>query len=199
MGVWVPDGDGTCNGLLKFALNETNIENTLLIFVVSMSQPWNIFDSLNKWSTIIKEHVKKLNIDEKKLNELKDRQRYLYQNYQEPDETTTTQNGNQSTNASQLTNGGGSAATTPKATASMSSIFGKKEGGTPVVANTSLNDSKNNDDYLPLDPSILTTNLGIPTIVVVTKVTFEHPTTEQFLYKKKQKCFTFISHFSFLE
>ena len=157
----MPDGDGTCNGLLKFALNETNIENSLIIFVVSMSTPWNIMESLKKWSNLIKEHVKKLNIDENLRTKLYDKLKFNYQNYQEPDETIIQSNNNK--NTANIQN-----------SSNISQIFSKKESllsknllASPTTATLS---SVTNNELLPLDPSILTSNLGVETIVIVTKV-----------------------------
>jgi len=66
LGVWIPDGDVTSPGLLRFALNESSFENTMVAFVVSMGTPWTIMDSLKKWSHILREHVNKLNIPDAK-------------------------------------------------------------------------------------------------------------------------------------
>lgn len=145
MSVWVPDGDGACTGLLKFALNETNIENTLVAFVVSMSAPWTIMESLKKWSTILKEHIQKLNISEAKRDEYLKQQCRLFQMYQDPDES------NQSMNTSKKANG----------STNQADLDNKK-------AEQKFDD----DSLLPLDPSILSKNLGVPIIVIVTKVFF---------------------------
>lgn len=151
LGVWVPDGDGTCNGLLKFALNETNIENSLIIFVVSMSTPWNIMESLKKWSNLIKEHVKKLNIDQNLRTKLLDKLKLNYQNYQEPDENSQTNSNNNNKNTSLANNNTQQAFSNNKTLPTTASV------------------TSTSDDLLPLDPSILISNLGVETIVIVTK------------------------------
>lgn len=139
MSVWVPDGDGACTGLLKFALNETNFENTLVAFVVSMSNPWLIMESLKKWSTILSDHIQKLNISDLKRAEYMKQQCRLFQMYQDPDES------NQVNNSS-------------KKNTSVGDLDKKAE------------QKFDDDSLLPLDPAILSKNLGIPIIVIVTKV-----------------------------
>lgn len=143
LGVWIPDGDASSTNLLKYALNESNIENTIVAFVVSMSNPWDIMDSLKKWSKILTDHIKKLSIPEAKRNEYLKRQRLAFQTYQDPDE-----------NASLLN----------KKSTNLNNSISKNE-------KKDLNESIDNDDslLLPLDPSILNNNLGIPIIVIVTK------------------------------
>lgn len=154
MGVWIPDGDGSCTNLLKFALNEGNFEHTMVAFVVSMSTPWNILESLKKWSTILRDHIKKLNLSESKRNEYMKQQRRLFQMYHEPDENLN----NINKKTPNLSN------STPNSKLSVIKPNEKKPN--------ELNDTIDTDDslLLPLDPSILTKNLGIPIMVIVTKV-----------------------------
>lgn len=143
LSVWVPDGDGACTGLLKFALNETNFENTLVAFVVSMSTPWTIMESLKKWSNILREHIQKLNLTDAKREEYMKQQCRLFQMYQDPDES------NQSFNSSKK--GAGSS--------NQTDLDSKK-----------TEQKFDDDSLLPLDPSILSKNLGVSIIVIVTKV-----------------------------
>lgn len=142
LSVWVPDGDGACTGLLKFALNETNFENTLVAFVVSMSTPWTIMESLKKWSNILREHIQKLNLTDAKREEYMKQQCRLFQMYQDPDES------NQSFNSSKK--GAGSS--------NQTDLDSKK-----------TEQKFDDDSLLPLDPSILSKNLGVSIIVIVTK------------------------------
>lgn len=68
LGIWIPDGDASSPGLLKFALNETNFENSMVALVVSMSTPWSIIESLNKWAKILTDHINRLDISDTKRN-----------------------------------------------------------------------------------------------------------------------------------
>lgn len=124
----MPDGDGTSSSLLKSALNETNFENVMIIFVISMSTPWAMLKSLEKWSQLITDHINKLNIDQKQLAAYRDKILYAYQSYQEPDEANKSKDQMQQSQ------------------------------------------KIDTESILPLDPSVLTSNLGLPCIVVVTKV-----------------------------
>jgi dynein light intermediate chain 1 len=142
LSVWVPDGDGACTNLLKFALNEQNFENTLVAFVVSMSTPWSILESLKKWSTILTDHIGKLNLSDAKREEFIKNQYRAFQLYQDPDEKDQS-----------------------LANASAKKSKSKTE---TKPSSAEIDDST----LLPLDPSILTKNIGLPVIVIVTKVNF---------------------------
>lgn len=64
LGVWVLDGDPGHVNLLKYALNENNFPNTLVILTVSMTAPWSWNEQLDHWIQILSDHVKTLNIPE---------------------------------------------------------------------------------------------------------------------------------------
>lgn len=150
LNVWIPDGDGACTNLLKFALNESNFENTLVCFVVSMSTPWTIMESLAKWSNILREHVtrKLTNLAESKRDEYAKRIYRAFQTYQDPDETTP-----------------------PIAAAAKGAAASTKQAATTPVAAPAATDAALDDDaLLPLDPFILSKNIGLPIAVIVTKV-----------------------------
>lgn len=161
IGVWIPDGDGACTSLLKFALNETNFENTLVVFVVSMSSPWGIMESLKKWSNILRDHIKKLNIPENKRNEYLKQQCRAFQMYQDPDEKQ------------EILINKKSAPNSSSNTPILGSKLKQFADGSDKKDADNLNNADNADDddlLLPLDPSILGKNIGLPIIVVVTKV-----------------------------
>lgn len=142
LGVWIPDGDGSCTNLLKFSLNENNFEHTLIAFVVSMSSPWSIMESLNKWSTILNDHIKKLNLTEEKRRECLNRQIRQFQSYQDPDDSSAHKD-------KLATNDGASS-------------------GSAVL--TKMSSVEKDDELIyPLDSSILNKNIGISVIVIVTK------------------------------
>ena len=66
LGVTVLDGDPHHTGLLKFALTKENFADTLVLLVVSMSQPWSILESLQKWTQILQDHINRLKYHPKK-------------------------------------------------------------------------------------------------------------------------------------
>ncbi|XP_076254743.1 dynein light intermediate chain [Rhynchophorus ferrugineus] len=63
LSVWVLDGDPSHSDLLKFALNEETFQETLVILTVSMTTPWGILEQLQHWSSVLADHLDKLNID----------------------------------------------------------------------------------------------------------------------------------------
>ncbi len=79
--------------------------------------------------------------------------------YQDPDENNVLLN----------TSSKKSNQNTPVSTTSLRNIVAQSSNEIESAkANVSLNND--DDDFLPLDPSILSKNLGIPIIVIVTKV-----------------------------
>lgn len=69
LNVWVLDGDQSHTGLLKYALTEENFEDTMVLLVASMAQPWSVAETLNKWVTVLSEHIDKLRIPPEKMRE----------------------------------------------------------------------------------------------------------------------------------
>lgn len=63
------DGDPKHAELLEFAVNEDNLEHTLVLLTVSMTTPWAIMDQLHTWASTLQDHIDKLNIDPDKFKE----------------------------------------------------------------------------------------------------------------------------------
>ncbi|XP_054722099.1 cytoplasmic dynein 1 light intermediate chain 2-like [Uloborus diversus] len=84
LGVWVLDGDSFHRNLLKFALNKETVPNTTVILTASMTEPWNIIESLQNWALILEEHIDRLRIPEEILQEHKNRVLKRFQEYLEP-------------------------------------------------------------------------------------------------------------------
>ncbi|XP_025115032.1 LOW QUALITY PROTEIN: cytoplasmic dynein 1 light intermediate chain 2-like [Pomacea canaliculata] len=89
LNVWVLDGDQSHTGLLKYALTEENFADTLVLLVASMAQPWFIAEALNKWLTVLREHIDKLRIPPEQMREYEQSLVRFYQDYQEPEESQT--------------------------------------------------------------------------------------------------------------
>ena len=49
----VLDGDSAHANLLKYALSESNYQDTTVMICTSMSTPWSIMDQLNKWIGVL--------------------------------------------------------------------------------------------------------------------------------------------------
>lgn len=67
---WVLDGDLYHKGLQGVAVPVDAISNTLLLITVDMSRPWNALDSLQKWAAVAREHIDKLRVAPETLREL---------------------------------------------------------------------------------------------------------------------------------
>ena len=72
LNVWVLDGDQSHSNLLKYALTEENFEETMVLLVSSMAQPWSLGDTLNKWVTVLSDHINKLRIPPEKMRDYED-------------------------------------------------------------------------------------------------------------------------------
>lgn len=68
--VWILDGDLYHKGLLKFAVSPQSLANCLAVFVADMSRPWTIMESLQKWASVLRDHVDKLKIVPEEMREL---------------------------------------------------------------------------------------------------------------------------------
>uniref|UniRef100_A0A673H9I4 Dynein light intermediate chain n=1 Tax=Sinocyclocheilus rhinocerous TaxID=307959 RepID=A0A673H9I4_9TELE len=128
--VWILDGDLYHKGLLKFAVTAESLKDSLAVFVVDMSRPWTIMESLQKWTSVLREHVDKLKIAPEEIKEMEQSMVKAFQEYVEPEESTP---------ASPLRRA-------PAAGGEDESVL------------------------LPLGDNVLTHNLGIPVLIVCTKV-----------------------------
>lgn len=86
--VWILDGDLYHKGLLKFAVTAESLKDSLAVFVVDMSRPWTIMESLQKWTSVLREHVDKLRIPPEEMREMEQRMVKAFQEYVEPEEAT---------------------------------------------------------------------------------------------------------------
>lgn len=78
-GVWILDGDYQCKSkLLKFALNEANLEDTTVLLVCSMTKPWDILLSLQQWISVLENHIKSLKINSKTFEEIQKQSKVAY-------------------------------------------------------------------------------------------------------------------------
>ncbi|XP_012502316.1 PREDICTED: cytoplasmic dynein 1 light intermediate chain 1 [Propithecus coquereli] len=84
--VWILDGDLYHKGLLKFSLDAISLKDTLVMLVVDMSKPWTALDSLQKWASVIREHVDKLKIPPEEMKEMEQKLIRDFQEYVEPGE-----------------------------------------------------------------------------------------------------------------
>ncbi|PIK43564.1 putative cytoplasmic dynein 1 light intermediate chain 2 isoform X3 [Apostichopus japonicus] len=85
-GVWILGGEDDYQDLLRYALTAESLEHAFIIIVVDMSQPWNIIDSLEKYTKVLRRHIDSLRIPPQKLKELEQRLVQQFQEYTEPEE-----------------------------------------------------------------------------------------------------------------
>lgn len=76
--VWILDGDLYHKGLLKFAVTSESLKDSLVVFVVDMSRPWTIMESLQKWASVLREHVDKLKIPPEEMREMEQRSKCCF-------------------------------------------------------------------------------------------------------------------------
>lgn len=77
MGIWNLDGVVWHSQLLPFVLEEKNVNETLVMIVIDLSQPWNVLDSLERWTGVLRKHIDSLKISDKKRREMEDKSEYL--------------------------------------------------------------------------------------------------------------------------
>ncbi|MGH0150751.1 UNVERIFIED_CONTAM: hypothetical protein FKN15_018487 [Acipenser sinensis] len=86
--VWILDGDLYHKGLLKFAASAESLTDTLAIFVADMSRPWTIMESIQKWASVLREHIDKLKIVPEEMRRLEQELVKHFQEYVELEEAS---------------------------------------------------------------------------------------------------------------
>lgn len=84
LGVWILDGDPWHRNLLKYVLNEDTFADTTVLLTASMTEPWNILESLQNWISILEEHIQRLKLPKEQLQQHKNRIAKKFQDYFEP-------------------------------------------------------------------------------------------------------------------
>ncbi|XP_029445268.1 cytoplasmic dynein 1 light intermediate chain 1 isoform X1 [Rhinatrema bivittatum] len=84
--VWILDGDLYHKGLIKFAMDASTVKDTLMMLVVDMSRPWTALESLQKWASVVREHIDKLKIPPEEVKEMEQQMVREFQEYEEPRE-----------------------------------------------------------------------------------------------------------------
>ncbi|KAG8179940.1 hypothetical protein JTE90_025264 [Oedothorax gibbosus] len=84
LGVYVLDGDHWHRNLLRYVLNEETFSNTTVLLTASMSEPWDIMESLKNWTQILEEHIQRLRLPPEFLEEHRKRVLKRFEDYTEP-------------------------------------------------------------------------------------------------------------------
>lgn len=158
LGVWVLDGDAVFKNLLKYALNEKNFQDTTIMLVASMANPWNIMDSLEQWANVLETHVKNLRMDQAHLNNHKKQLYKRYQEYISPGDEIEGLVVNSQIKSRKLTD--------------------------------STQDKLDENDDEQIEDDVLTNNLGLDIVVVITKT--DYMSTLEKEYDYKEESFDFI-------
>ncbi|CAF5089777.1 unnamed protein product, partial [Rotaria sp. Silwood1] len=161
-------------------MKSETLENTVLILVASMTQPWSLLSTLKKWTTLIEEHIDRLQIDPTRLREMRDRLQYDFQHYVEPNDSSTMLTSSASSTTIKSGIGGG------RVPSSVSSVS--------LVSTTTPLSPTNGDEniVLPLPDGVLTKSFGIPIIVVITKCDVMSTLEKENDYKDEH--FDFMQH-----
>ncbi len=69
LAVWLLDGDPSHSNLLKYALTEHTFPDTLVILTVSMTTPWAMLDQLREWASLLQDHIDKLPLSAEAIRE----------------------------------------------------------------------------------------------------------------------------------
>lgn len=72
MDVWLLDGVEYQEQLLQYVLSKEKCRNTLVVIVVDLSQPWDVMDSLERWTEVVRTHLNTLNIPPKEFSDMRD-------------------------------------------------------------------------------------------------------------------------------
>ncbi|XP_067104804.1 cytoplasmic dynein 1 light intermediate chain 2 isoform X1 [Osmerus mordax] len=87
--VWILDGDLYHKGLLKFAVSAESLGDSLAVFVADMSHPWSIMESLQKWASVLRDHLDKLKIPPEEMREMEQKMVKAFQEYSEPEDANS--------------------------------------------------------------------------------------------------------------
>ena len=151
--LWIIDGHLAYRSLLQYALPQNMLPHSLLLITVDMSQPWNIPETLEKWTRVLYEHVENLKLPIPEFNQMKEKLIEEFLSYSDPGDSKTD---------------------------------GKLSISKSVENSAQI-------DREQLDSLTLSSNIGLPLIVVCTKCDyFESLETE---YDFREEHFDFIQHY----
>ncbi|KAI9322309.1 dynein light intermediate chain-domain-containing protein [Dichotomocladium elegans] len=159
--------------LLKFALSADTLADSLVIIAIDWTRPWKFLDSFQRWINVIQRMIDEIckegsageswSRGKAVVDELRERVEHTVQSYTEP-----------STNSANAFT-----VTAPTSTGSVPS--------TPVVSTPLVTTTTSADQItLPLPQGCLTTNLGVPIILVCCKSDALNMLEQKHDYKEEQ-------------
>ncbi|CAH8627004.1 unnamed protein product [Heterobilharzia americana] len=152
LSVCILDGNPIQSYLLQYVITEDSFCDQTAIIVVSISEPWKVIESLEMWADVLKNHINKLKLPKDKLKMYKSKVSKEFYGYLEPGTLTSGD-----TNPVNLTS------------FSFSSMSETSCEATPEPPSPNDADVFSEEIH---ERDVLNNNLGIPLIVVVTKVRF---------------------------
>ncbi|KER22951.1 hypothetical protein T265_09040 [Opisthorchis viverrini] len=182
LSVWILDGDAIESRLLKFALNADNFGECVVVLLVSMAEPWKIAESLEKWAGVLERHINQIGIPLETLSEYRNGLIRQFRDYVEPDALLAPNTPAPISHVPLATapinpRRPPSVGLHPATAALLSStltaptVTNNTNGSSGATASTP--DGENSDEHPPVEPpldnTVLSANLGIPMVVVVTK------------------------------
>jgi dynein light intermediate chain 1, cytosolic len=168
LGIWVLDGDPYHSNLLKFALNEESFAHTMILLMVSVTEPWYLLDSLQQWIEVVEKHVMRLKLTPE------DRERWQrslvrhFQMYEEPTEEEESKVDGVDPNAPNKPKDTTVTSSKPRHKAALNPLHPEEED----VHDSNKEANSGDVINLPLPEGVLGSNLGIPMIIVVNKTDY---------------------------
>ncbi|KAK4474316.1 hypothetical protein MN116_000401, partial [Schistosoma mekongi] len=145
LNVFVADGNPIQSHLLKYVITVDSFSDQMILIVVSINEPWQIIETLEKWADILNKHISKLKLSEDTMKACRRNISKEFFGYTEPEALSDEIN-------------------RPLNLVSLHPIRATTSDANPN--STSLDESfieKMQED------KVLNNNLGMPMIVVVTK------------------------------
>lgn len=81
LAVWLLDGDPSHAHLLKYALTESTYSSTLVMLTVSMTTPWALLDQLREWASLLQDHIDKLPFSAEAIREYQHKCNFKFENF----------------------------------------------------------------------------------------------------------------------
>ncbi|KAL7053437.1 hypothetical protein AAHC03_013369 [Spirometra sp. Aus1] len=180
LSVWILGGEVVFTPLLRYVLTRESFSDLLAVIVVSMEEPWNIMEQLEKWVDILAEYIKHLELPVEELTAHKERVVQQFRAYVEPD-TLLLNPAHTKTELSPAKTPLAPSSLRPSAplhpaTAALLNLTASQPATEPKPVEQVVNADEPTfvpkvpaNEELPITAGALINNLGIPLVVVVTK------------------------------
>jgi dynein light intermediate chain 1, cytosolic len=72
LNVWQLEGEQQHMDLLSFAINASNIERSVVVIALDLSEPWTLEKRLQMWLSCVREHIQSLRLPSAVLQSLRE-------------------------------------------------------------------------------------------------------------------------------